>query len=432
MNTPSNSQSGVALMMSVLILAAITAIAFSLTTIVFIELRAARDVVKSEPALYATLGVSEEALFQFKRFVDSSEMDVTQCTPAILNVCELNGVSLTSPLPELLTEAEVPYVKTIFAGDTVELPLFTRNCPEQNPDCVWNPVVGSLSFELVPIGNPTANLKITADWIDRNDGSTGTENIATAINESSVRVDWSLPVLTDRQYILKLQNTHPTQNVQVSIWSYSPTNSQQYVGLPYITSNVLKIVANYSGLTRSYLVEIPFGDLDFGDPTLNDVVWFDDSLPTGAIAGFDGGDSWSWVSSNPNPFSGTLSHQSADVAGVEHQHYFYNASQTMSVNAGETLIAYVYLNPASPPSEVMLQWNNGTWDHRAYWGSNSIDWGADGTEARWYMGALPTPGQWVRLEVPASAVGLEGSVLNGVAFTLFGGQATWDRVGKSQ
>ena len=37
----------------------------------------------------------------------------------------------------------------------------------------------------------------------------------------------------------------------------------------------------------------------------------------------------------------------------------------------------------------------------------------------------------VRLEVPASAVGLEGHVLNGMAFTLYGGRATWDHAGKA-
>jgi hypothetical protein len=36
----------------------------------------------------------------------------------------------------------------------------------------------------------------------------------------------------------------------------------------------------------------------------------------------------------------------------------------------------------------------------------------------------------VRLEVPAALVGLEGRTLNGMAFTLFGGRATWDRAGK--
>ena len=47
------------------------------------------------------------------------------------------------------------------------------------------------------------------------------------------------------------------------------------------------------------------------------------------------------------------------------------------------------------------------------------------------MGALPTTGQWVRLAVPAAQVGLEGRTLNGMAYTLYGGRATWDYAGKS-
>jgi hypothetical protein len=90
----------------------------------------------------------------------------------------------------------------------------------------------------------------------------------------------------------------------------------------------------------------------------------------------------------------------------------------------------VYLDPANPPSEVMLQWNDGTWEHRAYWGSNSLTWGTDGTVSRRYIGALPATGQWVRLAVPASQVGLEGHTLNGMAYTLYGGRATWDYAGK--
>ena len=70
-------------------------------------------------------------------------------------------------------------------------------------------------------------------------------------------------------------------------------------------------------------------------------------------------------------------------------------------------------------------------EHRAYWGANLIGWGSDGTVSRRYMGALPAPGQWVSLAVPAAQVGLEGSALNGMAFTLYGGRAIWDHAGKS-
>ena len=159
-------------------------------------------------------------------------------------------------------------------------------------------------------------------------------------------------------------------------------------------------------------------------------VWVEDTLPAGATPAVDGGDSWNWINNNPLPYSGTLAHQSG-VAGGEHQHYFYNAAATLSVGVGESLFSYVYLDPANPPSEVMLQWNDGSWEHRAYWGANLIPWGNDVTVSRHAMGSLPAVGQWVRLEVAASAVGLEGHVLNGMAFTLADGRATWDYAGKS-
>ena len=157
-------------------------------------------------------------------------------------------------------------------------------------------------------------------------------------------------------------------------------------------------------------------------------VWVEDALPTGAAIG-GSGDSWNWVSSNPPPYSGTLAHQSALLSGM-HQHYFYGATTTLSVAVGDTLFAYVYLDPANPPSEVMLQWNDGSWEHRAYWGANLIAWGTDGTVSRHSMGPLPPTGQWVLLAVPAAQVGLEGRTLNGMAYTLYNGRATWDYAGK--
>jgi len=158
-------------------------------------------------------------------------------------------------------------------------------------------------------------------------------------------------------------------------------------------------------------------------------VWVEDAVPTGAAATSDGGDAWTWISANPAPYSGALAHQSALASG-EHQHYFYSATATLPVAVGDTLVAYVYLDAANPPSEVMLQWYDGSWEHRAYWGANQINWGSDGTVGRRAMGALPATGQWVRLAVPAAQVGLEGRTLNGMAFTLYGGRATWDYAGK--
>ncbi|HKX28159.1 MAG TPA: hypothetical protein VJ302_10725 [Blastocatellia bacterium] len=165
--------------------------------------------------------------------------------------------------------------------------------------------------------------------------------------------------------------------------------------------------------------------------TRGQTVWSDDRLPTGAMLIADGGDSWNFTNAGPDPFSGTVSHQSNIAAGI-HQHYFTGASQTLSIATGDRLFAHVYLDPANLPSEIMLQWldTDGNWDHRAYWGANNIPFGTDGTIGRRFQGPLPAAGRWVRLEVPASAVGLEGKTINGMAFTLFGGRANWDRFGK--
>lgn len=165
-------------------------------------------------------------------------------------------------------------------------------------------------------------------------------------------------------------------------------------------------------------------------PQAGETVWVDDDLPAGAIP--DGiAEGWNWTTANPAPFSGSLANQSNIVAGVVHQHFFYNSFETMTVNAGDRLFAYVYIDPANLPSTVMLQWNDGSWEHRAYWGANNMPWGTDGTSSRLFMGPLPPAGQWVRLEVSANLVGLEGRPLNGLAFSMFGGRATWDRAGKS-
>lgn len=159
------------------------------------------------------------------------------------------------------------------------------------------------------------------------------------------------------------------------------------------------------------------------------IVWVDDSLPAGAIPGSDGGDSWNWVGNNPKPFLGQLAQQSAIAAG-EHQVYFDNATATLAIGSNDVLYAWVYLDPNITPSEIMLQWDDGSWEHRAYWGGDSLTFGVDGTVSRVHMGSLPPAGQWVQLKVPASTVNLAGSVLNGMAFTEYGGRATWDAAGR--
>jgi hypothetical protein len=80
----------------------------------------------------------------------------------------------------------------------------------------------------------------------------------------------------------------------------------------------------------------------------------------------------------------------------------------------------------------MLQFHapNGGWEHRAFWGADKIPWGRLDTPSRRRRGGLPEAGVWVRLEVPAADVGLApGAMVNGWAFSQWGGTAHWDTAG---
>ena len=205
-------------------------------------------------------------------------------------------------------------------------------------------------------------------------------------------------------------------------WGLGATVNKAYSAAG--TYSVTLTVTDNGGLTSSTTRLVTVTAAGSGTTT----VWLEDALPPGAITG--GSEPFAWVGTSPAPFSGALAHQSANVPGI-HQHYFTGTTASLPVNAGDTLFAYVYLDPVNPPREVMLQFYDGSWEHRAFWGANLIPWGGAGnTDSGRYMGALPAAGQWVRLEVPASQVGLEGRALTGMAFALYDGKATWDRAGK--
>ena len=99
------------------------------------------------------------------------------------------------------------------------------------------------------------------------------------------------------------------------------------------------------------------------------------------------------------------------------QQLFTDATSGLKIGEGARLFAYVFLDPKDPPKTVMLQFNDGDWEHRDFWGADSIPLGAGDNEGHRSMGPLPEAGKWARLEVDAAYVGLRpGTELNGWAF----------------
>jgi mono/diheme cytochrome c family protein len=157
-----------------------------------------------------------------------------------------------------------------------------------------------------------------------------------------------------------------------------------------------------------------------------EIVWFDDDLPAGARTN---GEAWKWVAAPYAPvLSGKRSH-TLNVATNQQQHLFTEA-QPLKIEANSRLFTYIYIDPADPPKEIMMQWFQNNWEHRAYWGKDIIEYGKSGEASRHNMGDLPKAGQWVRLEVPADQVGLEASSgITGWSFDQVGGEVYWDKSG---
>jgi hypothetical protein len=76
---------------------------------------------------------------------------------------------------------------------------------------------------------------------------------------------------------------------------------------------------------------------------------------------------------------------------------------------------------------------NNSDDRRVYWGENLLitNYGEDGTVTRLPMGELPAAGGWVRLEVPAADLDLEGETLRGYGLYAYDGRVAFDQIGKS-
>lgn len=182
-------------------------------------------------------------------------------------------------------------------------------------------------------------------------------------------------------------------------------------------------------LVSQYKDPTPNGKL--GELEEAEVAWFDDALPEGASPeGNEGGNSWKFVSAPDHPvYSGKTSTRRSG-AGLT-QHFFSNVKNKFVLGAKDRLFAYVYLDPKNPPETVQLQFNNGNWEHRAFWGADKAHGAGRNNSTNLKMGPLPETGKWVRLEVEASKVGLPaGAQLNGWAFTQFGGTVYWDKPGR--
>jgi len=188
----------------------------------------------------------------------------------------------------------------------------------------------------------------------------------------------------------------------------------------------------------SQRIETLLAEFDYTDPkpaeplgplSEQESVWIEDALPAGAKP--EGNTPWQFVGAPDHPVhSGKKSTVRTGSGDGITQHFFTGATDRLKIGENSRLFAYIYLDPKNPPETVQLQFNDGTWEHRASWGADKAFGAGRNNASNRLIGALPETGKWVRLEVSAESVGLKpGAELNGWAFTQVKGTVHWDTAG---
>lgn len=160
-----------------------------------------------------------------------------------------------------------------------------------------------------------------------------------------------------------------------------------------------------------------------------ETVWFEDSFPPGTKPQASGAPLKLIGKDEGSVFSGSKAIQRTAPAAV-HQDFFSGGVE-LTVPSNGQIFVHCLIDPDDPPESIMIQFHVGGWKHRAVWGAaEKIPFGKPGTTEKVHLGALPEPGKWVRLEVPAAKLGLKpGTKVTGYAFTQFAGTVSWDHLG---
>jgi len=206
-----------------------------------------------------------------------------------------------------------------------------------------------------------------------------------------------------------------------------PLESQS-VNITRITAELKKEAELIQKLLTETKYTDSFSGVDYPAFEKSDRIWFDDTLPAGVKPEANPGP-WAFVEGPDHPvYSGKNSSTRSGTGLI--QHFFTGATDPFVIAENDILFAYVFLDKDNPPETVQLQFNDGTWEHRAYWGADKAHGAGRNNASNKLLGPLPELGKWVRLEVPAATVGLKpGAKLNGWAFTQFGGTVHWDQAG---
>ena len=262
-----NSQAGVTLLLSILLLASILAISFSLTTILFIEVRSSADLLKTEGALYGATGVGEQAFFNLERNVVSPSYITSQFNNNVV----LKGQPVVSIASNPIFISKVgpgsSFTTTTNKYDFCTAAAVTNGCSfgkvtvnyintntGSNPLyaylCQWDPNGTYPSAPCVTTGQSQGY------WIGPSDPSGATFDTQgfvqlTPVNNS---VSWTLD--KDLQQELILTNPYPSGSIYFSISTFGADGTTPK-GLPFVGKTSVIINTQNGSMNRKIQVTVP-------------------------------------------------------------------------------------------------------------------------------------------------------------------------------
>ncbi len=259
-------EAGVTLLLSILILSAVMAIAFSIATILLVEVRVSGELVRTEPAIYAANGITEEALFTVRRgyprcvsncgtnFSYSKSLGSTAMQsqenlfndPILNDTLPSTAVSVTSAKryalydpsdinrPSGFGQIKVKY-KAGFSGQIhVYVCQFTAPQNFQSTD-----------------SPPDCNNISSSDMLYKNQGPTSQNQ---GLSSDQMTATMTLDPNKQQELII-FADTSPSVNRAIQIQAFDGSGSPK--GLPYFGETVVDINAQSGNVTRSVRVKIP-------------------------------------------------------------------------------------------------------------------------------------------------------------------------------
>lgn len=248
-------QQGVTLLLSVLLLAAVTTIAFSLAVVGFAEISTSDDLARTEPVLYYSLGVAEEATYGMKRGEATLKASLgTECassfvayhvqTPDLMStktkVCNISpssgGIGISEITVPVNTYSSAPRVYVYDpATNSADISGYTSIVFKKTTNNL-----GVVRAYLCPLsancGDPTSPSNLTAGWL----------------NPSGTLLDYNVsssPVTDGKPYEIVFVNSGSAKDfVEITT---APK------GLPYLNKEGVEIQSAYGRLIRRIRVLVP-------------------------------------------------------------------------------------------------------------------------------------------------------------------------------